>query len=104
LKDSTVKNYEKLKTIKRLQEEDRSYVMQPTIVLPGDIFEDRIVNSEKKDFYPYVIKKEGLFDSTTKELKNKDIILYLPIKENDKLKELFFKMKIKDMYMVKQGY
>jgi len=104
LKDSTVKNYEKLKAIKRLQEEGRSYVIQPTIVLPGDIFEDRIINSEKKDFYPYIIKKKKLFDSTTKELMNKNIILYLPIKENDKLKELSFTIKVKDMYMVKKGY
>lgn len=103
LKDTTVENYEKLKIIKSLQEEDKSYIVQPTIVLPGDTFEDRIINSEKKDFYPYVIKNKTSFEEASTKLMDGDIVFYLPLKVNKKLKKLLFTIKVKDVYLLKKG-
>ena len=102
LKDTTKDNYQKLKVIKRLQETDKSYHTKPTIILPGDSFVDRIHNSEKKDFYPYVISKNESFESITERLKNKNIILHLPIRVNNNLKNLIFTIKVEDIYKIQQ--
>ncbi len=94
-------NYEKIKIIKRLQQQDKSYKVQPTIILPGDNFIDRLVNSEKKDFYPYVINKNESFDIISKDVENKTITLFLPVKINNKLKKLSFTIKISDINIIK---
>lgn len=103
LRDTTIENYDQLKLIKDLQQEDTAYSVRPTILLPGMTIVDVLINKDKGYFLPYEQGNREKLKREAERMLNNIIILNFIYMKNDKKEVLPMQLKIKDYYILNKG-
>jgi hypothetical protein len=103
LSDTTIEDYLVLKLIKEQQLKDTTYNIRPTILLPGMIINDVILNKDQGYFLPYEMRDTTSLNKLALNTLDKSAALHFTYKINSKRVSVILNLKIKDYYLLRRG-